>query len=56
MTNEFPFLETVRNALDIPQGAERTKNMFPALFAKKDKTELLEAIEKRSYVEKDKWS
>ncbi len=36
MTNEFPFLENVRNALNIPQGAERTKNMFPALFAQKD--------------------
>lgn len=53
MTNEFPFLENVRNALDIPQGAERTKNMFPALFAKKDKTDLLENIKKRSYDEKE---
>jgi len=53
MTNEFPFLETVRNALDIPQGAARTKNMFPALFAKKDKIEILEAIEKRSYAAKE---
>ncbi len=53
MTNEFPFLENVRHALDIPQGAERTKNMFPALFAKKDKTELLENIKKRSYDEKE---
>ncbi len=53
MTNEFPFLENVRNALDLPKGAARTKNMFPALFAKNDKTELLENIEKRSYGEKE---
>ena len=53
MTNEFPFLENVRNALDLPKGAERTKNMFPALFAKNDKTEILENIEKRSYGEKE---
>jgi len=53
MTNEFPFLENVRKALNIPRGAERTKNMFPALFARKDKKELLEAIEKRSYAEKE---
>jgi L-lactate dehydrogenase complex protein LldG len=53
MTNEFPFLETVRKALDLPKGAARTKNMFPALFAKTDKTEILKNIEKRSYGEKE---
>lgn len=53
MTNEFPFLDNIRNALDIPQGTERTKSMFPALFARKDKTDILENIKKRSYAEKE---
>lgn len=53
MTNEFPFLANVRNVLNIPQGAERTKNMFPALFAKQDKTEILENIRKRTYANKE---
>lgn len=53
MTNEFPFLENVRNSLKIPQGAERTKNTSPALFAKTNTTNILETIVKRSYAEKE---
>lgn len=53
MTNEFPFLENVRKALNVPQGAERTKNISPALFAKNDTTDILETIEKRSYSQKE---
>ena len=53
MTNELPFLENVRDALKIPQGSERTKNMFPALFAKKDKTNILKRIKKRNFAEKE---
>lgn len=53
MTNEFPFLENIRKALNLPKGTARTKNMFPALFAKNDKTEILKNIEKRSYGEKE---
>jgi L-lactate dehydrogenase complex protein LldG len=53
MTNEFPFLENVRHALKLPQGAERTKNMFPALFAREDKTDILKIIKTRSYAEKE---
>ncbi|MFT5697883.1 MAG: L-lactate dehydrogenase complex protein LldG [Desulforhopalus sp.] len=53
MTSEFPFLKNVREALNIPKGAERTKNMFPTLFAKKDKSNILENIAKRSFTEKE---
>lgn len=53
MTNEFPFLDNVRKALKIPQGAERAKSMIPELFARQDKTEILKKIQKRSYSEKE---
>lgn len=53
MTNEFPFLENIRKVLNVPQGAERTKNISPALFAKKDTSQILENILKRNYTEKE---
>ena len=52
MTSDFSFLENVRNALGMSQGAERTKNMFPALFAKTDKSTILEKIAQRNFTEK----
>lgn len=52
MTSDLPFLENVRNALKLPQGAERTKNMFPALFTKTKKSKILEKIARRSFAER----
>lgn len=53
MTSEFPFLENLRNALELPQGAQRSKGMFPELFAKEDTAPLLDKIENRSSAEKE---
>ncbi|PHR27916.1 MAG: hypothetical protein COA36_08115 [Desulfotalea sp.] len=52
MTSDLSFLNNIRTALKLPQGAERTKNMFPALFAKPDKSKILEKIANRSQDEK----
>ena len=50
MTNEFPFLENVRQALKVPEGTVRTKSMYPNLFTKNDTEDTLDTIRTRSYI------
>jgi len=53
MTSEFPFLENVRQALKVPEGVVRTKNMYPSLFTQQDYAPVLETVRTRSYGEKE---
>ena len=53
MNSEFPFLENVRQALKVPEGVVRTKNMYPGLFNKSDTVDILNSIRTRSYGEKE---
>lgn len=52
MTDEFSFLESIRQALKVPQGVERSKSIAPELFAKTDRSALIDRISSRSFSEK----
>jgi len=53
MTSEFPFLENVRQALKVPKGTVRSKNICPDLFIINDYEPILDTIRTRSYGEKE---
>jgi L-lactate dehydrogenase complex protein LldG len=52
MRSDLPFLEDIRQALNLPKGQERTKHTVPTLFDKTDKNPARQLISKRTFQEK----
>jgi len=48
MTNDTAFLGTIRKALGLPEGSTRSRDMFPDLFGKTDRSGLIQKIQDRS--------
>jgi L-lactate dehydrogenase complex protein LldG len=53
MDNQTPFLRTIRHSLGLPAESERSKESFPALFAKADTSSVLQTIRARNSAEQD---
>lgn len=53
MDKQNAFLRTIRHRLGLPAESERSKESFPALFAKSDTAKVLQVIRARNIAEQD---
>ena len=54
MENQNSFLRIIRSALSVPPGTERDKKHFPELFAAPDTKAIIDRLQRRTDLEKDK--